>query len=265
LAAYRISRPIAEFKDVGRSLHLSSDLSQMKPYVSLLKQTKLFSFVPDWQLLASLVESSLFVPLLRARRLDVFARDDNSRIGKDHYLNLIPVTWVGCNNLLKAYVPTDFLFDMMVISLLGYQTDEFFEAVVAPAFSHDPASLQSIISYVLRTTLDDECQNSANCLPLNVPDASLERHKVCTTHPCISLSYPADSMQVCQSFSRLARNVLYHDRVRKASGVDRKNLEFEFKNFLLAHARQMMDNNSFASQVEEKVCIYKNSLHTGSQ
>jgi len=61
-------------------------------------------------------------------------------------------------------------------------------------------------------------------------------------------------MQVFESLSRLTRHVLHHNHVQKASAVDRKNLSFEFRNFLLAHAAQMKDNIAFASQSEDAVC-----------
>jgi len=180
LAAYWASQPIVTPEDTGRSLLSTYDLPQMSRYVPLLKRTNLFSSVPDSQLLASLVESSLFIPLLRARRLDVFARDDNRSVSKDHYLNLIPMTWIGCNNLSEVYVPTNFVFDMMVISLLGYQTDEFFEAVATPAFSDNPDSLNSMINDIVSSLLEDDSQNSQMSVLSNVSDMSLEHRKVCT-------------------------------------------------------------------------------------
>ncbi|EUC26852.1 hypothetical protein COCCADRAFT_113213 [Bipolaris zeicola 26-R-13] len=238
LAAYKLSRPIARFEDVGRSLYPDSDMQQLSPYLSLLKRTNLFSSVPDWQLQASLVESSLFTPLLRARRLDVFARDDNTRISKDHYLHLIPFTWIGCNNLSKVYAPNDFLFDMMIISLLGYQTDEFFEAIAAPAFSDNPGLLNSVISHVVSSTLEKEPQKSQTSFPPSISNTSSEHCKI------------------YESLSHLARHVLHHDRIQNASVVDRKNLELEFRNFLLAHAKQAKDNMAFALQANNSGHLY---------
>ncbi|KAF5845880.1 hypothetical protein GGP41_008361 [Bipolaris sorokiniana] len=239
LAAYRVSQPIEKFEGVGQSLLVNSDVPQIGQYASLLKQTKLFSSLPEWHILASLVESSLFIPLLRARQLDVFARDDYNHFSKGSYLNLIPFTWIGCNNLLKVYVPTNFLFDMMVMSLLGFQTDEFFEAFATPAFSDNPDSLNSIINYVVSNTLGKESETSKVFLPPNIADIPLEHH------------------EICEALLRLSTHVLHHDRVYKASAVDRKNLEFELRNFLLGHATQIKDNTAFASQVEDVGHLYK--------
>ncbi|EUC27264.1 hypothetical protein COCCADRAFT_10099 [Bipolaris zeicola 26-R-13] len=239
LAAYCVSQPIETFEGVGRSLLVNSDVPQIGQYASLLKRTKLFSSLPEWHVLASLVESSLFIPLLRARQLDIFTRDDYNHFSKGSYLNLIPFTWIGCNNLLKVYVPTNFLFDMMVMSLIGFQTDEFFEAFVTPAFLDNPDSLHSMINYVVSSTLGKESETSKVVLSPNISDIRLEYH------------------EICETFLRLSTHVLHHDRVYKASAVDRKNLEFELRNFLLGHATQIKDNTAFASQVEDAGHLYK--------
>lgn len=57
--------------------------------------------------------------------------------------------------------------------------------------------------------------------------------------------------------------MLHHDRVYKASAVDRKNLEFELRNFLLGHATQIKDNTAFASQVEDAVSKHADLLDIG--
>ena len=90
LAALRVSTALGQKQDLGRALGLSDRVSQMSRYMPLLQRTKLFSSMPEWQLWASLVESALFIPLLQARRLEVFPRDD-FKVTKDTYLDIIPI------------------------------------------------------------------------------------------------------------------------------------------------------------------------------
>lgn len=131
-------------------------------YMPLLRQTKSFSSVPEWQLQAWLAVSALFVPLLQARRLDVFARDEY--MGEDSYLELIPFTWIGCNARMKSPVPTAYAFDMMILSMLCFQLDEFMETVapVASNSGQDWDALHSVIDEATETALRGDARLSSS-------------------------------------------------------------------------------------------------------
>lgn len=58
-----------------------------EPYVKLFQQTPLFSCVPQWQIRCSSIESTLFQPLLRARRSLIFPR---ANMAEDKYFDIIP-------------------------------------------------------------------------------------------------------------------------------------------------------------------------------
>lgn len=117
---------------VGRSIELPISGPRLDGYVDLVAKTPLFSDVPQWQLRASLVEASLFVPLLRDRRLSVFSRDEFDA-SEDKYLEMIPFTWVSCSNRGGSFMATSWLYDMMLVSMLSYQADEFIHKSAAPA------------------------------------------------------------------------------------------------------------------------------------
>ncbi|CAG1989485.1 unnamed protein product [Fusarium graminearum] len=133
LAALRsasLEVPVATIGYSITSAVLSSDLEQ---YIRLVRKTALFSPLDNWELRASIIESSFFMPLLKTQRVAIYLRD-NINIEEDKYLSIIPFTWVGCNNRSYTFASNRWMYDMMFLSLLGYQTDEYMEAIAGPVF-----------------------------------------------------------------------------------------------------------------------------------
>jgi hypothetical protein len=81
----------------------ATSIATGRGYVKLLRQTPLFDGTPGWQLEASMSEAVLFQPLLRRCRLDIFPRKD---VAPDRYFDLIPFTWISCNNRAKVFAST---------------------------------------------------------------------------------------------------------------------------------------------------------------
>ena len=171
LAALKVSSALdQQQQDLGCTLGLGDRISQMSRYMPLLQRTKLFSSMPEGQIWPSLVESALFVPLLEARRLEVFPRDTFNKT-KDTYLQVIPFTWVGCSNRSKIFAPTTFVFDLMVLAMISYQIDEFMESVATPTFISDPKALHSLIDSVTREAVqtEDSIANDTAPTPSSAP------------------------------------------------------------------------------------------------
>lgn len=139
------SKPVA--RRVGSGV-LSTRPSSMHKRVKLFQVTPLFSTVPEWQIWASILEASLFQPLLRARRLNVFPRKD---MEEDKYFDIIPFTWTACNNRNHTFASTSFIYEMMIISFLNYQADEFMEAVAGQAYAGREHILRQVIDTVFFT------------------------------------------------------------------------------------------------------------------
>jgi hypothetical protein len=152
LSARRISPPTGK-GIVGHSLGLEDSIAKTKAFRPLLKLTKTFSTMSDEDLRASLTESALFLPLLRARRLEVFPRD-KLQVSEDAYFELLPFLWVGCSNRSKNFVPTTFVFDMLFMTLINIQVDEFMEDIATQAFEHDPDTLHRLIDHATEQAWD---------------------------------------------------------------------------------------------------------------
>lgn len=239
---------------VGHSLNpLPLSKHREVGYLQLIGQTDLFSSAPTWEVRASLIESALFIPLLRADRLKVYNNRDQIGVSKDHYIDMIPVTWVACNNHSRAYVPTSVLFELMMISMLGYQTDEFIEAVAAPAFANDTQKLHNLINKIID-------QQIVAIEPLEAENMSLQELDLSCSGRCDSFDPTLETlskhndvgsdklaMQQSQntteaSLRHFVHYVLEHQYVRSASIQDQVTLWRELRAFLHAHVVQIADN-----------------------
>ncbi|EXL70639.1 ent-kaur-16-ene synthase [Fusarium oxysporum f. sp. conglutinans race 2 54008] len=214
---------------VGHSLTSAVPSSDLEQYIRLVRKTALFSSLDDWELRASIIESSFFVPLLQAQRVEIYPRD-NIKIEEDRYLSIIPFTWVGCNNRSRAFASNRWLYDMMYLSLLGYQTDEYMEAVAGPVFGDI-----SLLHHTIDKIIDNTRLNSAGTNG-SVRNGNGHQHE------------SPNIRQVEGTLTRFTNSVLKHKDVLRSSSCDQDTLRQEFRTFMHAHATQLEDNSRFSKQ-----------------
>lgn len=214
---------------VGHSLTSAVPSSDLEQYMRLVRKTALFSSLDDWELRASIIESSFFVSLLQAQRVEIYPRE-NIKIEEDRYLSIIPFTWVGCNNRSRAFASNRWLYDMMYLSLLGYQTDEYMEAVAGPVFG-DISLLHHTIDKIIENTKVNSAGTNGT-----LRNGNGHRHE----SPNIG--------QVENTLTRFTNSVLNHKDVLRSSSCDQDTLRQEFRMFMHAHATQLEDNSHFSKQ-----------------
>jgi hypothetical protein len=207
---------------LGFSLNVSTSLSSGNDdFVGLFCQTPLFCDVPKWQVQASRTESILFQPLLWRHRLDIFPRDN---MAEDKYFDMIPFTWTACNNRSRTFASSSLLLEMMIISFLNYQVDEFMEAVAAPAFANTPRRLRELIQELVFGSKSDD-------------------------------TFPRYDDKVARPLAKFVSYILRHPCVVSASPWNRMSLQRELRVFLVAHAQQAEDSAQFTLQ------SYKGTFH----
>lgn len=266
LAALRAAEiPTQAFYSIGRLTDTALPIPQAEGFLKLLSKTPLCSSLPKWQVRASLVESSLFVPLLRARRSEVFERDEN-RIAKDDYLAIIPFTWIHCSNAKRLFVSNSLLYEMMVISMLGYQIDEYVETVLDPHFAEDPAALHDLIE----TVVSQVSEAAPNAEEIRAHSAAERPQTPVTTRhdsghstpsgeivtPPLDTKGPSDtvelpiktSINIRTTLSKFCAHILRHPAVVTSHANDQSALRRELLSFLHAHATQTTDNRQLRQQ-----------------
>lgn len=229
----------------GATVHFNDQptdgLAKGAKYVALLKRTPLFLSVPEWQLQASLLEATLFQPLLRRRRLEVFPRNG---MMPDKYFDLIPLTWTSCNNRSQTFASTNFLYEMMVISFLDFQADEFMEAVAGSEFKDRIGPLRQLIDEIFGTLVNGVLgQNGDHHQIAESTTAAEETH----TNGAESAGTGDDAENhVRETLTHFVSYVAFHPCVQSASSWDRTSTLRELRTYLQAHVTQSEDNSQMA-------------------
>lgn len=178
LAALHVAAPTHQLGEKVRAL-ASIPWKNVFKFAKFYSMLPIYSSTPEWLLRASLIEGYLFLPRLKQMRHALFPRDN---MAEDKYFEYIPFTWTGANNRDGAFMNAKFLFDMMVVSFLGYQVDEYMETVVGgKEFEHQLPEVLTII--------DDIFMKLDECPSINESNG-FARLEVCERHPAPSRTSP---------------------------------------------------------------------------
>ncbi|KPM42336.1 Ent-kaur-16-ene synthase [Neonectria ditissima] len=256
LAALKVSLSAQPSGSIGHSISSNVSKASLDGFARLVVKTPLFSELPEWHIQASLVESSLFVPLLRSQRLKVFPRDE-ARIAEDKYLDLIPFTWIGCNNRRATFAPTSMVYELMALSLLGYQVDEFIETVAAPLFP-DTTGLHALIDEIIDNTESRNAKHGTNGFTNGFTNGN-------GTNGESSHSSSPTPETVTKPLTLFVEYVLNHETVAGSSSWDRKTLREGLRTFLHAHTTQIDDNSRFKAQDLQKGDMFTSATKSFAQ
>lgn len=219
---------------IGHRLRIQYDSTILKQYTKVIQKTPLFSPIPDWQIRGSAIEAALFEPLLRQRRHEIFTREN---MEEDKYFAMIPLTWTACNNRAGMPASCAFMFDMMFLSVLNFQVDEFMESVAGPAFEPHFDELKSLIDDVFSGYTCNGIANGSYTPIIQTPNGQLPS--------------PTIHDEVRRPLERYIKHLLQHDAVQQASSRDVHALRQELKRFLHAHVTQAADNARFAKNTHQ--------------
>ena len=179
-----------------------------------------FSTTPEWLVQASLIEGHLFLPQIKDMRYAVFPSDN---LTEDQHFRYIPFMWIAANGIKKSFIGAEFLYQMMVLSVLDRQFDEYMENVVCEVFAGCMFEIEDIIQSIFReleTYSKDQC--------------------VCSDQDDTSRSSTATAISDVRSvLYRFISHILNHPYVLLASTHDQAQLIFELQSFLLSRVSQL--------------------------
>jgi hypothetical protein len=220
----------------------------------------LFSMLPNFtcQDLASvnliLVEASHLSKFLRRLRQEIVSRDQVP-MSKDKYLDFIPVIWAMCNHRAKHVLPANLVRDMVRLSLLNYQIDEYMETVVGELKDSEIKELVSALEEELCHGKEDCGSQSGNGNGFQEEDAhrSAKAQKLQNgAHAGQEICPRSDSASSSPSVKRvlvvLRRYILHiltHEAVLASPPQTRSTLAKELCTFLVAHVTHNADNLAF--------------------
>jgi hypothetical protein len=202
---------------------------RVSSFAKFYQRLPMFAEVEPWRLKAWLIEGYLFLPDLEKMRLGVFSRGG---MDEDKYFEYLPFSWTGPNGLENINAGPQTLFDMMMISMVNYQVDEFFDGVVAKG---DMATIAQ-----LRKNIEKMFQELNTGRP---------RTRDLVNGFDVLPTYDQDIYYQLEDFLQF---VVTYPRIQNASSNDKAQLELELKSYLLAHTQQCEDSIKLRRQDSQK-------------
>ncbi|CAI6236867.1 unnamed protein product [Periconia digitata] len=210
----------------GRSVWSVAQMKQIDEYVKKRHESPLFRSLSYWEIDGSIVESVLFLPLLRAQSEIVFPPMYAKNTPN---LGVLAFSWIIANNRQRTYAPNTFLYEMATSSILAFQLDEFMEAVAnSPSFGGNDA---------IRQLIEDLCGKKSRAM--DSESESLELMDV--SESCSGSYVEITHKEVVRYLERFMNQFEDHSSVRYASAWDKDMLHQELRYGLLTHARQAYD------------------------
>lgn len=228
-------------------------------FTKFFSKLPLFSTEPEWRLQASLVEGQLFYPQLKRESRDIFPREN---MGKDEYLQYVPSTWTTINNCRGTPLSPKITWEMIVLSMINYQADEYMEAVVGERFKLNLHPISKLFDEIIRLVNDKLAQDSstqANGTDGAQPSAKKRSCKQTVDKSVDELdstnkqrngvsAVDSGLEDIAATVTNFINHRMDHILVRNSSLSDQKALLSELHVYLHAQVAQIEDNTRFASQ-----------------
>lgn len=184
-----------------------------------------FANTPEWLIQAALIEGDLFLPQMKDVRYAIFPSDS---LPEDQHFGHIPFMWIAANSVENKLIGAEFLYQMMILSVLNRQFEEYMENVVGEVFAGCMFEIEDIIRSIF---LELEMYSKDQCF--------------CGDSDEVSRSSTATTISDVRSvLYRFVSHILNHPYVLKASTHDQAQLICELQSFLLSRVSQLSNGGS---------------------
>ena len=207
------------------------------PLAKLTIQTKYygrqawFAKTPEWLIQASLIEGHLFLSQIRDVRYAVFPSDN---LADDQHYAYIPFMWISANSVEKRFIGAEFLHQMMILSVLNRQFEEYMVNVVGETFAGCMFEIEDMIQSIFREL---ERYTKDQCFCGDHGNDTSRSSTVTTISDVRSVLY------------RFISHVLNHPFVLMASTYDQAQLICELQSFLLSRVSHL-SNRGYTEDAE---------------
>lgn len=228
------------------------------PQDSLLKTQYLISSLPLFRgakfasLELALVEARLMAAKLRLFRDSLFSRSDMPMTA-DKYLEFIPMIWVTCNHKNDQRLSYKTMWEMVLLSLLNFQVDEYMESVVARL---PQASVTQLIS-LLKPPPKLACMAVTGSESNFTNGSSIE-----TSSDFMKKTEVGDTFRTLRRF---IQHVTHHWSLTRSPATVQQEMALEIYNFIHAHNEHNRQNALIAAHKASKVASDTTSQHQASQ
>ena len=192
------------------------------PLARVAIQTKYFARhacfvgVPEWLIQASFIESYLLLPQMREIRFAVFPH--NTLTVKEPF-DLAPVSWLVASKLDCRFVGAEYIYQMVIVSMLARQLEDYMEAVVKKTFAGCLFEVEDIIHNIFHEL---EHEDKYQCFCDSRGNDTIRASTSSTISDVHAVLY------------RFISHLLNQPYILMASAQDQERLRLEVLSFLLS-------------------------------
>jgi len=147
--------------------------------------------------------------------------------------------------LYGSRLSAKFLKEMMIISMLNYQADEFMEAVVGKEFEDDLSPIKAIVRSLCQPPTHKT--NGFGNGKAKIRKVGTDGHTPSSELEEGILATHQKHESVLKTLQRFTKHVLGHPSIALSSSNDQRVLRQELQTFLLSHITHTEDNTQFSS------------------
>lgn len=216
--------------------HFEISLARLTIQTKYYAKQAWFGNVPEWLIQAWLVECRLFLPQVRDVRYAVFPSDS---LEDDKHFESIPFTWIAASNLDNRAIGAEFLFQMMILTVLSRQFEDYMQNVVGVIFTGCLFEVGDIVYSIFQEL---ELHSKDQCF--------------CDGHGSDRSSTATTISDVRSVLYRFISHILNHPYVLMASERDQAQLKSELLAFLLKPVSQLSDDCPKAGSTDQTAHPY---------
>ena len=191
-----------------------------------------------------LIEAAQLSKRLRKFRDILFTRDDIPMTA-DKYVEFIPMIWVACNHKNAHILSSKIVWEMVLLSLLNFQVDEYMESVVARMAESELPMLVTVLKRECCGTSDSSVAG-VDATTLDRDSIGLPKRRKITGDKVHSvrddLSQDNAVAKASKALSRFIQHVSQHWSLLQSPAAIQREVGREVYNFLVAHIIHNQDN-----------------------
>ncbi|KAI1670819.1 hypothetical protein Ptr902_08159 [Pyrenophora tritici-repentis] len=172
-----------------------------------------------------LVETRLMAAQLNLFRNSLFSRSDIPMTA-DTYIEFIPMIWVTCNHKNGQRLSYKTMWEMVLLSLLNFQVDEYMESVVAKV----PQAGISLLMELLKHQSKLACIAVTNSNP-NFANGSSHAD----TNSSSDLLKDTQVRRAFKALNRFIQHVIQHWSLTRSPATVQQEMALKIYNFIHAH------------------------------
>ena len=200
----------------------------------------------------AIAEAGHFSTRMIEARETVFPRH-KMPMTNDRYLQVIPILWAISNQIGRETLSCETMWNMMLLSLLNYQVDEYMESVVIYLSEPNVRFLAILLADECGLGEELESDNASQTVRVNPVDwlrADSELSSSSARSPKNGENGIGRLDNVIAVLSKYIKHILHHPKVLQSPKAVRKGLGIELYNFLLAHISHNLDNLQLRAEEE---------------